>query len=160
MPNAVITSDSDRIYIVFNDMTSLAGMPSGDWSKDAISISLNLSNIDIFFSALNEQQWRFSFNSQIIVDSVDGVAPTDNSDLFTKLQAALIVAGGSIAWGDLTGTLSDQTDLQTALNAKQNTPTGTPDGTKYLRDDNTWQVVSGGSGLTQSEVLKRLSFRI
>lgn len=28
-------------------------------------------------------------------------------------------------------------------------PTGTPDGTKYLRDDNTWQPVSGGSGLAQ-----------
>ena len=31
-------------------------------------------------------------------------------------------------------------------------PTGTPDGTKYLRDDNTWQPVTGGSGLTQQQV--------
>lgn len=29
--------------------------------------------------------------------------------------------GGSAAWGDITGTLSNQTDLQTALDAKQNT---------------------------------------
>lgn len=29
--------------------------------------------------------------------------------------------GGSVAWGTITGTLSSQTDLQTALNAKQNT---------------------------------------
>jgi hypothetical protein len=27
--------------------------------------------------------------------------------------------GGAVAWGAITGTLSDQTDLQTALNAKQ-----------------------------------------
>lgn len=30
-----------------------------------------------------------------------------------------ITSGGSVAWGDITGTLSDQTDLQNALNAKQ-----------------------------------------
>lgn len=35
------------------------------------------------------------------------------------------------------------------------TPTGTPDGTKYLRDDNSWQAVSGGSGLTHPQVLAR-----
>lgn len=34
-------------------------------------------------------------------------------------------------------------------------PTGTPDGTKYLRDDNTWQAVAGGSGLTQPQVMAR-----
>jgi hypothetical protein len=32
-------------------------------------------------------------------------------------------AGSSVAWGDITGTLSDQTDLQTALDAKQNSLT-------------------------------------
>ena len=36
--------------------------------------------------------------------------------------------------------------------SKLDVPTGTPDGTKYLRDDNTWQAVSGGSGLTQQQV--------
>jgi len=33
--------------------------------------------------------------------------------------------------------------------------TGTPDGTKYFRDDQTWQAVSGGSGLTHAQVLAR-----
>lgn len=50
--------------------------------------------------------------------------------------------------------------VSSALSGKMDNPTGTPDGTKYLRDDNTWQPISGGSGLTQSEVLTRLSFRI
>lgn len=35
--------------------------------------------------------------------------------------------GGSTAWGDITGTLSDQTDLQSALNAKQDTLGFTPE---------------------------------
>lgn len=34
--------------------------------------------------------------------------------------------------------------------------TGTPDGTKYLRDDNTWQPVSGGSGLAQYQVRRMI----
>lgn len=33
--------------------------------------------------------------------------------------------------------------------------TGTPDGTKYLRDDFSWQTVSGGSGLTHPQVMAR-----
>jgi hypothetical protein len=35
--------------------------------------------------------------------------------------------------------------LQTALNGKLNTPTGTPDGTKFLRDDNSWQPIPSAS---------------
>jgi hypothetical protein len=48
-------------------------------------------------------------------------------------------------WGGITGTLSSQTDLQTALNGKLNLPTGTPDGTKFLRDDNSWQPVTASA---------------
>jgi hypothetical protein len=46
----------------------------------------------------------------------------------TAITGAQIIAaasGGSIAWGAITGTLSAQTDLQTALNGKLNVPTGT-----------------------------------
>ena len=32
-------------------------------------------------------------------------------------------SGGGAAWGDITGTLADQTDLQSALNAKANAST-------------------------------------
>lgn len=63
---------------------------------------------------------------------------------------------GAVNWGDIGGTLTDQTDLQTALDDKLDLPTGTPDGTKYLRDDNTWQPISGGSGLAQFEVRRIL----
>jgi hypothetical protein len=43
--------------------------------------------------------------------------------------------GGGAVWGDITGTLSDQTDLQNALNAKFDDPTGTT--AQYLRGDGT-----------------------
>jgi hypothetical protein len=41
--------------------------------------------------------------------------------------------GGGAEWGGITGTLSDQTDLQTALDAKFDDPTGTT--SQYLRGD-------------------------
>src|SRR5574344_1265211 len=46
----------------------------------------------------------------------------------------------SLSWGNITGTLSNQTDLQTALNAKQNTLTF--DTTPTLNSTN--PVTSGG----------------
>jgi hypothetical protein len=44
-------------------------------------------------------------------------------------------SGGSSVWGGITGTLSNQTDLQNALNAKFDDPTGTT--SQYLRGDGT-----------------------
>ena len=76
-------------------------------------------------------------------------------------------------WGDITGTLSDQTDLQNALDLKaplaSPTFTGTvvfpaaqsingvtlsaAEGTtKFLRGDGTYQVVSGGGGLSRGQI--------
>jgi len=43
--------------------------------------------------------------------------------------------GGGGVWGSITGTLSNQTDLQTALDAKFDDPTGTT--SQYLRGDGT-----------------------
>jgi hypothetical protein len=82
-------------------------------------------------------------------------------------------SGGSV-WGSITGTLSSQTDLNTALAAKEATSnknanngyaglnssglvpvahlgTGTPTGTKFLRDDNTFQTPPG-TGTDSSDV--------
>lgn len=58
--------------------------------------------------------------------------------------------GGGASWGDITGTLSSQTDLQTALNAKQNTLVSgtnikTINGSSVLGSGDL--VVSGGSGI-------------
>ena len=51
-------------------------------------------------------------------------APSDNKKYARKNGSWTEVTGGgggSAEWGDITGTLSDQTDLQNALNAKANT---------------------------------------
>jgi hypothetical protein len=65
--------------------------------------------------------------------------------------------GGGISDGDKGDiTVSSSGTVWTIDNgvvtAAKTSITGTPDGTKYLRDDFTWQVVSGGSGLSQQQV--------
>jgi hypothetical protein len=42
---------------------------------------------------------------------------------------------GTVVWGNIIGTLSDQDDLQDALDAKFNNPTGTI--SEYIRGDGT-----------------------
>ena len=54
--------------------------------------------------------------------------------------------GGSAIWGQITGTLSNQTDLQNALNAKFDDPTGTT--SQYLRGDGslaTFPTITSGT---------------
>lgn len=48
--------------------------------------------------------------------------------------------GGSTTWGGITGTLSNQTDLQNALNAKENSITAGTTG-QYWRGDKTFQTL-------------------
>ncbi len=48
------------------------------------------------------------------------IANTATVLIFTEIINAIAASGGSAAWGGITGTLSSQTDLQTALNAKLN----------------------------------------
>jgi hypothetical protein len=45
--------------------------------------------------------------------------PRKVANVLNRLQNTTALAGGTAAWGSITGTLSGQTDLQTALNAKQ-----------------------------------------
>lgn len=52
--------------------------------------------------------------------SIIGGLPVNTA--ITGTQIINAASGGSAVWGGITGTLSAQTDLQTALNAKQNNP--------------------------------------
>lgn len=58
---------------------------------------------------------------------------------------SLSYSRGSVAWGQITGTLSDQTDLQSALDAKQNTITAAA---LTKTDDTNVTLTLGGSPST------------
>lgn len=80
--------------------------------------------------------------------------PTNNEVDITISSSG---GGGGISDGDkgdvtVSGTGTIWTIDNGVVTAAKTSITGTPDGTKYLRDDFTWQSVSGGSGLTQQQV--------
>ena len=69
------------------------------------------------------------------------------------------VAGTAAVWGNISGTLSNQTDLQTALNAKYNNPSGTI--SQYIRGDGslaTFPTLPGGlpTGGTTGQILAKI----
>jgi hypothetical protein len=75
---------------------------------------------------------RYSINAQ------NGIAGIDFID---------VSAGGNTAWGDITGTLSSQTDLQTALNGKQASGSYAT-GAQGITADSALQPAGNGSSLT------------
>lgn len=69
------------------------------------------------------------------------------------------VEGTAAVWGNITGTLSNQTDLQNALNAKYNVPAGTI--SQYIRGDGTlatFPTLPGGLpiGGTSGQILAKI----
>lgn len=98
--------------------------------------------------------------SQTLLNLAAGanITLTDNGTGTVTIDAAGGVSDGDK--GDITVTSSGTvwTIDNGVVTAAKTSITGTPDGSKYLRDDFSWQTVSGGSGLTQAQVLTRVSF--
>jgi hypothetical protein len=65
--------------------------------------------------------------------SSDVYVSTSVSPVYVVVNYSAVNNGGGAVWGGITGTLSDQTDLQNALDAKFDDPTGTT--AQYLRGD-------------------------
>jgi hypothetical protein len=89
----------------------------------------------------------------------------DGSTAWSSLSYFQTGAGGGGTWGSITGTLSSQADLQSALDAKAATShphaasditsgtiatarlgSGVASASTFLRGDNTWAAPSGGGG--------------
>ena len=96
----------------------------------------------IFTTQVYDQRTDFPTTGDvdvIYIDSSKNTAYRYDVDYYTISSAEVDIwgamgslskggGGGGASWGDITGTLSSQTDLQTALNAKQNTLTLTTTG--------------------------------
>ena len=104
--------------------------------------------------SLDANTYLTSINSSQIIAAL-GFTPVTNARTLTingttydlSANRSWTIAGTSAVWGNITGTLSNQTDLQTALNAKFNNPTGTI--SQYIRGDGsiaTFPTSGGGGG--------------
>ena len=77
-----------------------------------------------------------NFNSKLNAVTVDGTTITGDG---TPANPLMATGSGSAAWGAITGTLSNQTDLQNALDSK--TSEAPNDGNTYARESNTWAAI-------------------
>lgn len=91
MANIVITSTTNTLKIVFNTLASSAGLEKGTWRKDKI-INFTLAKSDEYVQAdiVEGESWNMAYSASggnMVVDSIDAVSPSSNSDLYDKLIA-------------------------------------------------------------------------
>lgn len=92
MANIIVTSTTNTIQVTFGVYESSVIPKKGTWHKEYIqSFSLMPSDSFVKGRTVGEPEWQLSFNgtNSMQVDSVNGVAPTSNSDLYDKLVALL-----------------------------------------------------------------------
>lgn len=110
------------------DLSALAalGYTSGSYitKKTAANtyslVTLGAEGESILTSGITGQTAETTIASDDLVLVWDTSASALRKMTRANFVAGLGGGGGSVAWGDVTGTLSDQTDLQTALDGKQN----------------------------------------
>lgn len=92
MANLVITSTTNSISVDFGVLGVAPYPKKGTWNKNEI-VQISLQPSDTFVKVINigDPEWQVSYdgNNGLQVDSVAGVAPTSNSDLYTKLVALI-----------------------------------------------------------------------
>jgi hypothetical protein len=91
MANIVVTTTTGSILVDFGVYSTPLGMSKGVWRKDTL-ININLRTDGVLVDIEGQSDWLVSFDGKVgtfQIDSIDGVAPTSDSDLFDKLKALL-----------------------------------------------------------------------
>lgn len=126
------------LLIIFVALTTVSNAQTWAWAAHNDSLFLKNGNDSIFINGVSP--YLSSFWSYIkgdistqpdLIGALNAKQPTLISATNIKTingasvlgAGDLVVTGIGASWGDITGTLSNQSDLQTALNGKQNTLT-------------------------------------
>ena len=144
-----ISEGATQLFLTASERTKLAGIAASaevnvnaDWN--AVAGDALIQNKPTLGTAAAQATGAF--------EAAGGIAT----------HAALTQTHGISAFG---ATLVDDADAaaaRTTLNLgaiATQSPSGAPDGTKFLRDDYSWQAAAGGSGLTEAQVRARAFLR-
>jgi hypothetical protein len=131
---------------------------TGDNSVNTLYSGLAASKQDVLVSATNIK----TINGASILGSGDLTVSGSDATKLAILNNLSDLNNASTARTNLgintTANQTDSSDKRFMTDAQETKldavvlPTGTPNGSKYLRDDNSWQTISGGSGLAQYQV--------
>ena len=81
---------------------------------------------------------------EVTYNVTDVYMSTTVSPIYITVDYSGSGGSGASVWGSITGTLSNQTDLQTALDGKFDDPTGTT--SQYLRGDGSLAIFPSLTG--------------
>ena len=90
MANITITTTTNSINVVFNDYSSFIGFEESCYPLDSIRFYKMSDHVEAYIH--NERQWKVSYatlSGSFTIDTISGVAPTSNADLYTKLIALI-----------------------------------------------------------------------
>ena len=98
MANLVVTSDANCVIVEWNDMSIYVDFKNKGYFKRSHLVTVledkNMNYVSVTLDTLDRQpNWYVSIdgaNGSLIIDSVDGVIPTDNEHL-AELIADLII---------------------------------------------------------------------
>lgn len=140
------TIEKPRIIETVREITNREEYDDKHLTGELASLKEKLSNIEKPVSKEEIQTDIKNYFAELFEHNINTLGMPDFRKLAMGLQAqidAIDNSGGGGTWGSITGTLSDQTDLQTALDAKADESGAL---TQFV-GNNTWKVwYSDGSG--------------
>ena len=92
MANLIVTTSTSNFLVDFGVYSGLVGYKKGSFQKANVAFQLMQDESFVRVENTQGESWAVSFNSideALVVDLVDGIAPTSNSDLFDKLYSKL-----------------------------------------------------------------------
>ncbi len=92
MANLVITSTANSVLVDFGDYAEAVGL-DGCWNKaHIIKFVRSSDDTQVEAEISNGMKWHVAHTNTVgcfIIDTVAGVAPTGNEDLYNKLSALI-----------------------------------------------------------------------
>jgi hypothetical protein len=98
---------------------------------------------DLFLNGVKLNISSYNTLGEYQITLVDGCSVGDIVDVVIYDPTASIIPNPVTSWGTIIGALSNQTDLQSALNGKFNNPTGTI--SQYIRGDGSLATLTASS---------------
>lgn len=94
MANAVVTSDSVKVKVAFNDLASTVGRATSYFSKSSI-IEVYVSPSSGYCTVILTTREKFLVSTDgaggtIRVDTIDGVTPTDNAHIMDLIAGMMV----------------------------------------------------------------------